>query len=66
MRRTKKLQIGNMYRYDATATLAIGAPTAASGTAPAIDHGTSGASTTAVFSRSIANRLLSGFPYLQS
>ena len=41
-----------MYRYDATtATLAIGAPTAARGTAPAIDHGTSGASTTAVFSQ---------------
>ena len=42
---------GSRYKNNANSTLLSGAPTAASGTAPAIDHGISGAMTTALSSR---------------
>ena len=38
--------------------LAVGAPTVESGVAPAIDHGMSGATSTALFSRLMANSSL--------
>ena len=47
----KKSHRGSRYKNNANSTLLSGAPTAASGTAPAIDHGISGAMTTALSSR---------------
>ena len=44
-----------MYKKHANAMPVIGAPTVESGVAPAIDHGISGATTTALFSRLMAN-----------
>ena len=48
-----------MYKKHANAIPVIGAPTVESGVAPAIDHGTSAAMTTALFSRLMANSSLS-------
>ena len=61
-----QLHIGKRYKKQANAIEEIGAPTDASGTAPAIDQGTSAAITTAVSSRVIANLLLSLSESLQS
>lgn len=48
-----------MYKKHANAMPVIGVPTVESGVAPAIDHGISGATTTALFSRLMANSSLS-------
>jgi hypothetical protein len=49
---------GNMYRNTANTTDSNGAPADVRGTLPAIDQGTRGAITTALFSRYIANLFL--------
>ena len=60
-----KCQIGSRYRNTAAAIDTSGADTDASGTAPAIDHGISGAVTMTEFSISMANFWESGSKSLQ-